>query len=128
MDVLIFGKAYQMAYTVSVQEKIGKRFGGITNIADAFDGKDAEGVMDNMAFMAACLIEGAVQREQVRCKVMGCPAPELSTLTVEELKLALNPVELKDMTQKIMETISEGSKVTVEAMPDPKKRKAAQSK
>ena len=129
MDIEIFGKKFPMAYTVAAQEEIGKRFDGIENIARAFEDKDVETIMENMAFCVEKLMNGAAERERLRCKMMGLPDPDISTLTKDEIKCLVTPHEMKDISQKIMETIKEGQQITVEVEPEKRKNaKATQSK
>lgn len=128
MDAVILGRPYPMAYTVAAQSKLADRFGGIENIQTAFEAKGVDELMDNMAFMAAVLIQAAAERERVRCKIMGADAPDMQILAADEIKAAVQPYELKDVVACIMKTIQEGNAITVEVVPDQKKRKATPSK
>lgn len=91
MEIDVFGKKLSMAYTVASQAEIAKRFGGIENIELAFDLNDAALTMENAAFMASCLVNGANARERVRCKMMGEEPPALLDMTPEEMVWVYHP-------------------------------------
>ena len=117
MDLEIFGQHYPMAYTVAAQSKIAERFGGIEKIETAFSDEGAAKIMENVAFIAAALVQGAADRECVRCKVMGQPIPTMPTLSFEEICAALDFEDMKKVSKAVMDTMREGSKVTVEVEP-----------
>lgn len=125
MDLVIFDKHYPMAYTVAAQSKIAERFGGIENIGSAFNDEDAAKIVENIAFFAAVLMQGAVDRECVRCKVMGQPAPDMLALTLEEMCDAIAIEDVQGISQAVMTTMQEGGKITVEV--EPQKGKNAEA-
>ncbi len=116
-SITIFGREYPMAYTVAAQEEIGKRFGGIEKIELAFNTEDVASMMVNMAFCAAVMCKAYEDRERVRCKFMGTEYTPNEVMSEAELICAIEPKEVPNISNSIMEAMKEGNKTTVEVEP-----------
>lgn len=134
MVVEIMGVSYPMEYTVEVQKKFFDKFGGTgkAQIEAMTDTTDPEKFAENTAFAASAMMEGAVNRVKVRCRMLGdeyrggdIPKNE----DLEALFKTMRPGEVFQVMNLVMKTMSEGNKVEVETKEEKgKKRNAALSK
>lgn len=113
----IFDKEYPMAYTVMAQSEIAKKFGGINMIGQALSAEDTAIMMENVAFISACLIRGYEDREAVRSHLNGNEFAEGYLPSQHDIMCAMEPKEALAMTKEIMAAIEEGNKVSVEVLP-----------
>ena len=123
MDIEILGKSYPMAYTIDAQNKINEKAGGIDKIELLFDGNDPVESMQNILFMAAQMIKGAADRERLKNKLIGNEVESSVVPTYEDLSAVIEVKEIKQISQAVMKTIQEGSRITVEVEDIEKKTK-----
>ena len=115
-SITIFGKEYPLFYTVSAQDRLAKRFGKLENIKTAFDEElGTAAITDNAAYIAATLMQGAEERERVRCLAFGEEFLGPKALTHEQLCAVLHPTEIGEVMKQAMAAMKDGSQVTVEA-------------
>lgn len=116
-SITVFGREYPMAYTVEAQAEIAKRFGGIEKIELAFNTEDVASMMVNMAFCAAVMCKAYEDRERVRCKFMGTEYTPNEVMSEAELICVIEPKEVPNISNSVMEAMKEGNKTTVEVEP-----------
>lgn len=115
-SITVFGREYPLFYTVAAQDRLAKRFGKLEHIKEAFDTElGAAAVTDNAAFIASALMQGAEERERVRCIAFGEEFLGHKALTYEQLCAVLHPTEIGEVMKQAMAAMKDGSQVTVEA-------------
>lgn len=124
VKVNIHGREYPLCYNVAAQNTIAARFGGIENLAAAFDAGVAD-VCDNVAFMVAAMMEGAEKRLRAENLAFGEDMPVEKALSHETIASLLLPAELMELVQPVQEAIAEGNNRTVE-IKEVKKAEATQ--
>lgn len=113
----ICGRKWPMEYTVGVLQQVQQRFGGIRAVMDTYKDKTAEESITMTCELAAMMIAGHKSREAVRARIVGEDAPELETITADEIKSVMLAGDAKALTSEVMGALSDGMKGTIEAEP-----------
>lgn len=121
-SITILGKEFPIEYTVQVMEQITKRYGGTAEAVERME--SGEDQLHDTIFMLAEMMKGAEKRERVRCALWGEEFKGTPALTYEQLLEVMNPEDLQNMADALVEAINASSKQTTQVYPDNKKKEA----
>lgn len=124
MNIKILETEYPIRYTVHAENLISRKVGGIENLEAEMEKGGTAGAVDVLAYMIAALIEGGVQRARVEAQLMGNEYHGPQAIGYEEIIQLMDPGEIVDMRDIIMDAIKEGNKTNIQLKPS--KKKAAQ--
>ena len=118
-SITLLGKEFPLEYTVQVMEEVTKRFGGTVEAIEGMN--DEEHQLENTIFLLAAMMKGAERRERVRCALWheeytGPEAPDYDTLMQ-----IMNPEDLRNMANSLIQAINDAGRITPEIVPDAKK-------
>lgn len=115
MYIEALGKDFPLCYTVDVQGKIAEKAGRLEDLQNLFDDEDTTKVTENTVWLLSVMMQAAVDREKVKCRMMGEEYSGGEAPDYEELRLILNPFEIqKDAMNEINAAMNAGQKTTVE--------------
>lgn len=114
MYIEALGKDFPLCYTVEAQSKLAEKAGRLEDIQTLFDQEDAAGSTENTVWILAVMMEAAVNREKVKCRMLGEEYKGGEAPTYEELRALISPTELKDVAAIISAAMKLGQKTTVE--------------
>lgn len=115
MYIEALGKDFPLCYTVEAQSRLAEKAGGLENIREIFKEKDTVKTTENTIWMLAVMMQAAVNREKVKCRMLGDEYRGGEAPTYEELRMLINPVELgSGVAKEINEAMQAGQKTTVE--------------
>lgn len=121
MTIEIMGTVYPARYTVHAENLIARKIGGIENLEAAMEKDGTAGAIDIFAYMAASLIEGGVQHGKVEAQLLGKEYLGPEPISYETIIQLLQPGEILDLKDAIMEVVREGNKTNIELKPAKKK-------
>lgn len=121
MTIEIMGTVYPARYTVHAENLIAQKIGGIENLEAAMEKDGTAGAIDIFAYMAASLIEGGVQHGKVEAQLLGKEYLGPEPISYETIIQLLQPGEILDLKDTIMETVREGNRTNIELKPAKKK-------
>lgn len=121
MTIEIMGTVYPARYTVHAENLIARKIGGIENLEAAMEKDGTAGAIDIFAYMAASLIEGGVQHDKVEGQLTGREYAGPEPISYETIIQLLQPGEILDLKDAIMEAVREGNKTNIELKPAKKK-------
>lgn len=121
MTIEIMGTVYPARYTVHSENLIARKVGGIENLEAAMEKDGTAGAIDIFAYMAASLIEGGVQHGKVEAQLLGKEYLGPEPISYEAIIQLLQPGEILDLKDTIMETVREGNRTNIELKPAKKK-------
>lgn len=124
MTIEIMGTVYPARYTVHAENLIAQKIGGIENLEAAMEKDGSAGAIDIFAFMVAALIEGGVQHGKVESQLMGKDYLGPEPISYDTITQLLQPGEIIDLKDTIMEAIREGNKTNIELKKTAKKKSA----
>lgn len=124
MTIEIMGTVYPARYTVHAENLIAQKIGGIENLEAAMEKGGTAGAIDIFAYMAAALIEGGVQHGKVEAQLLGKEYLGPEPIGYETIIQLLQPGEILDLKDSIMDTIREGNKTNIELKKTAKKKSA----
>ena len=124
MTIEIMGTVYPARYTVHAENLIAQKIGGIENLGAAMEKNGSAGAIDLFAFIAAALIEGGVQRGKVEGQLMGKDYLGPEPISYETIIQLLQPGEILNLKDSIMDAIREGNKTNIELKKTAKKKSA----
>lgn len=115
MYIKALDKDFPLSYTVEAQSKLAEKAGRLENIQSLFDTSDAAGATETTVWMLSVMMEAAVNREKIKCRMLGDEYKGGEAPTYEELRLLLNPTELgESVMTEITAAMNAGQAVTVE--------------
>ena len=114
MYIEALGKDFPLCYTVEAQSKLGEKAGRLEDIQTLFDQEDAAESMENTVWILAVMMEAAVNKEKVKCRMLGEEYKGGEAPTYEDLRVLISPTEMKDVAAMISATMKLGHKTTVE--------------
>ena len=123
-SITLLGKEFPLEYTVQVMEEMTKRFGGTAEAVESMSSGDKQ--LENTIFLLSAMMKGAERRERVRCALWheefkGAEAPDYETLMQ-----IMNPEDLRNMANCLIQAINEANMTTTELAPDAKKNEVTQ--
>lgn len=121
MTIEIMGTVYPARYTVHAENLIARKIGGIENLEAAMEKDGTAGAIDIFAYMAASLIEGGVQHGKVEGQLTGREYAGPEPISYETIIQLLQPGEILDLKDAIMEIVREGNRTNIELKPAKKK-------
>lgn len=121
MTIEIMGTVYPARYTIHAENLIAQKIGGIENLEAAMEKDGTAGAIDIFAYMAASLIEGGVQHGKVEAQLLGKEYLGPEPISYETIIQLLQPGEILDLKDTIMETVREGNRTNIELKPAKKK-------
>lgn len=122
MTIEIMGTVYPARYTIHAENLIAQKIGGIENLEAAMEKDGTAGAIDIFAYMAASLIEGGVQHGKVEAQLLGKEYLGPEPISYETIIQLLQPGEIIDLKDDIMETIREGNKTNIALKKEAKKK------
>lgn len=114
-----------LRYTVEAQTKIAKAAGGLEQIESYLSDKDAAETTEHIIFMAAAMMEGSINREKVKCKILGNEYKGPNPIPYEDLRLFFNALDIKEISAEVLNAMKSDNKSTVEIKAE--KRKNAEA-
>ena len=130
--VKIAGKSYPMSFSLGASKKIIEKYGSAQKMQTAMKKSDDVEKLSIITDMLALLIaQGCAYKNYFEKDI---PAPDdapiidgkWTTLPAEVIEIALGVMDIAEVTQKIEECMSVGSKKEVEGRPEGKNVSAAQ--
>lgn len=125
----IAGKEYPMRFSLGASKALCEKFGSLNAMAGKISGDKAED-FEAIAWIVALLIkQGCAYKNLFESEI---PAPESApvkdgkyiAISQEDLEIALEVKNLKEILEKIFATMGKGQKETIEVeMKDPKSKK-----
>lgn len=120
--VMIAGKRYPMRMSTAAVKAIVERFGSMEKMSESVKGaeEDTVGAMDTVVFLLAVLInQGCAYKNLFEPTIPPEDDAPIENgkyvpLTKEEIEVATDISDFKEMTQKIFEVISAGNKPQLE--------------
>lgn len=123
-SITLLGKEFPLEYTVQVMEDVTKRFGGTAEAVEGMSSGDNQ--LENTIFLLASMMKGAERRERVRCALWGEEFKGPEAPDYQTLMEVMNPADLRNMANALVEAINESQKVTTDIVEDPKKNEVIQ--
>lgn len=114
------GKDLPMALTLKAMDEMDTLYGGIENMAAAFDGKNAMGVLSSCIDMLIILMKGGMDY-QIEMEGHAEDIPSKDTLSC-----LLMPKDIPEIKTAIFTAIKESMNREVELEPDPKNAETTQ--
>ena len=114
MYIEALGKDFPLCYTVEAQSKLAEKAGRLEDIHTLFDQDDPAESMENTVWILAVMMEAAVNKEKVKCRMLGEEYKGGEAPTYEDLRVLISPTEMKDVAAMISATMKLGHKTTVE--------------
>lgn len=121
-EIEIAGKKYPLNFSVKAAKEVSERYGDITNIGDAFEGKSTSEMMDEANWILALLIEQGVAYKKI------VDGEEVKGLTQDELEILMGVVDFADLKSTLLGAMTAGMRREVEVEPDPKNAETTQDK
>lgn len=120
MKTTIGGIEFPLSFTVEAQKKVEEKFGGMdkSHIEQIFDTTDFKKYEENIAFMAATMINADIKREKVRAKIMFEEITKRAEVTPEDVLCLIRPGELTKTATDVIKAINEGNKINIEIVPE----------
>ncbi len=126
MYIEALGKDFPLCYTVEAQSKLAEKAGKLEDIQGLFERDDAAEVVENTVWMLSVMMEAAVNREKVKCRMLGEEYKGGEAPTYDDLRAILNPGEIGEkIMQEITKAMKSGNETTVEVKEE--KRKNAET-
>lgn len=114
MYIEALNKDFPLAYTVEAQSKMAEKAGRLEDLQTLFDGEAAD-VTENTLWVLSVMMEAAVHREKVRCRIFGDEYTGGEAPSYEDLRTLLTPIEMaQNAMEEITSAMSVGQKTTVE--------------
>lgn len=117
----ILDQEYPLKYTIAAQSKIASKAGGLKNIEALFNCEDEAEIFKNAAFMAAEMIEGYINSEKIKCRMLGQEYTGPEPISAADLCGLLDVADTENMVREITAAMRAGNKSNVEVKPDKKK-------
>lgn len=117
----ILDREYPLKYTIAAQSKIASKAGGLKNIEALFNCEDETKIFENAAFMAAEMIEGYINSEKIKCRILGQEYTGPEPISAADLCGLLDVPDTEGMIREITAAMRAGNKSNVEVKPDKKK-------
>lgn len=117
----ILDREYPLKYTIAAQSKIASKAGGLKNIESLFNCEDETEIFKNAAFMAAEMIEGYINSEKIKCRILGQEYTGPEPISAADLCGILDVADTENMVREITAAMRAGNKSNVEVKPDKKK-------
>lgn len=115
MYIKAIKKDLPLCYTVEAQTKIAAKAGRLEDLKDLFEKENSAETVENIIWVLAILMEAAVNREKVKCKMLGEDYKGGEPPSYDELRLLIEVKELgKETIKEIFAAMSNGSQTTVE--------------
>lgn len=121
MYIEALGKDFPLCYTVEAQSKLAEKAGRLEDIQTLFDQEDAAESTENTVWILAVMMEAAVNKEKVKCRMLGEEYKGGEAPTYEDLRVLISPTEMKDVAAMISAAMKLGHKTTVEVEKEKKK-------
>lgn len=120
MKTTIGGIEFPLSFTVEAQKKVEEKFGGMdkSHIEQIFDTTDFKKYEENIAFMAATMINADIKREKVRAKIMFEEPTKRAEVTPEDVLCLIRPGELTKTATDVIKAINEGNRINIEIVPE----------
>lgn len=126
MYIEALGKDFPLCYTVEAQSKLAERAGRLENIQSLFERENSAETVENTTWMLAVMMEAHVNREKVKCRMLGTEYKGGEAPTYEELRLILNPTEIGEKAMlELSAAMKAGGKTTVEVKEEKRKNAKA---
>lgn len=119
-EIEIAGRKYPLNFSVKAAKEVSERYGDISNIGDAFEGKSTSEMMDEANWILALLIEQGVAYKKI------VDGEEVKGLTQDELEILMGVVDFADLKSTLLGAMTAGMRREVEVEPDPKNAEATQ--
>ena len=117
----ILDQEYPLKYTIAAQSKIASKAGGLKNIEALFNCEDEAEIFKNAAFMASEMIEGYINSEKIKCRMLGQEYTGPEPISAADLCGLLDVADTEGMVREITAAMRAGNKSNVEVKPDKKK-------
>lgn len=121
-EIEIAGRKYPLNFSVKAAKEVSERYGDISNIGDAFEGKSTSEMMDEANWILALLIEQGVAYKKI------VDGEEVKGLTQDDLEVVMGVVDFADLKNTLLGAMTAGMRREVEVEPDPKNAETTQDK
>lgn len=127
--IKIAGKEYPMRFSLGASKALCEKFGSLNAMAGKISGDKAEDFEAIVWIVALLIRQGCAYKNIFEPEV---PAPENApvkdgkyiAISQEDLEVALEVKDLKEILEKVFATMGKGQKETIEAeIKDPKSKK-----
>lgn len=119
-EMSIAGRTYPLNFSTKAAKAVSERYGDLGNIGDAFSGKSAAGVMDEVIWLIALLVGQGVAYKRI------VDGEEVQGITADELEVVVGVADLPDMKDQLMAAMMAGMNRTIE-VEAPKNAETTQS-
>ena len=116
----IAGKNYPLNFSAKAAKEISKRYGDLSSISKAFEGKPIDQLMDEVIWLMNLLIDQGVAYKKL------IEGEEINSLSIEELEIVLGVADFANLKATILGAMTAGMKREVEVEPNPKNEKTTQ--
>lgn len=120
-EIEMAGRKYPLNFSTKAAKEIAKRYGGISSVGEAFEGKSIDEMMDEATWILALLIEQGVAYRKI------VDDEEVKGLTKDDLEIVMGVVDFADLKDTILRAMMAGMEREVEVEPDPKNAETTQS-
>jgi len=121
-EIEIAGRKYPLNFSVKAAKEVSERYGDISNIGDAFEGKSTSEMMDEANWILALLIEQGVAYKKI------VDGEEVKGLSQGELEIVMGVVDFAGLKNTLLGAMTAGMEREVEVEPDPKNAETTQDK
>lgn len=112
--ICIAGREYPACFSVATVAAVDERFGGIQNIENALDPNKPGEMARNLCWLISTMVAQGIKREKVIKSLDGESYEGPQPITCDDLMAVLSFDDINPLMDMVMETISAGTKVTVE--------------
>lgn len=115
----IAGKEYPMRFSLGASIAMSKRYGSLTKMTEALDGKDEAKTFEELAWITELLIKQGCAYKNLFEKDVPIPdnAPvedgRYMPLAAEEIEVGLSVMDMGELKDKIFTTVSGGKKTEI---------------
>lgn len=119
-EMEIAGKKYPLNFSLKAAREVAKRYGDISNVTDAFNGKAVDEMMDEAAWILALLLQQGAEYKKV------VDGEDIKIFTKGELEVVLGVADFAGLKETLMDAMLAGMKREIEVEPDIKNAEATQ--